>query len=412
MGSLSLQSPVGRLVLADRAGALVRLAWGPARAHDPTPLLSEASAQLKAYFAGRLRCFDLPLAPTGTRFQHRVWAAMARIPYGETATYGELARTVDTAARAIGGACGANPIPIILPCHRVLATGGGLGGYSGAGGTETKVGLLALEARCRRHPGRHRVVTAAAARDRLAERHTPQERPREVVMPDVTIAAADGGSFSAYLANPATGTGGGILVIQEIFGVNQVMRGIADGLAAQGYFALCPDIFWRQEPGIQLTDRTDEDWARAFALFNGFDEAKGIEDLKASLAYLRALPGCNTKVGTVGYCLGGRLAYLMAARSDAACNVSYYGVGIENNLVEAANVTAPTLLHIAALDKFVPAEAQDKVRAAFSAHPHVAVHTYANADHAFARTGGKEYDQAAAELANARSADCFAAHLV
>jgi len=133
-------------------------------------------------------------------------------------------------------------------------------------------------------------------------------------MPDIAIKAADGGTFSAYLAEPKSGRGAGVLVIQEIFGVNRVMRQITDDLATQGYFALCPDIFWRKEPGVQLTDQTDAEWARAFEFFKGFDEVKGVSDLKVSLAHLRGIKGCTGKAGTVGYCLGGRLVYLMAAR--------------------------------------------------------------------------------------------------
>ena len=230
-------------------------------------------------------------------------------------------------------------------------------------------------------------------------------------MPDITIPAGDGGSFSAYLAEPASGAGAGILVIQEIFGVNAVMRGITDAFAAQGYFAICPDIFWRQEPGIQITDQTDEEWARAFELFQGFDQDLGLADLKATMAHLRGLPGCTGKVGTSGYCLGGRMVYLMAARSDADCNVSFYGVGLENNLDEAANITKPTMLHIAELDKFVPPEAQDAIRAGLSSHAQITVHTYAGVDHAFARTNGQTYDRAAADLANDRTAAFFKEHL-
>ncbi|MGE0281614.1 MAG: dienelactone hydrolase family protein [Rhizobiaceae bacterium] len=230
-------------------------------------------------------------------------------------------------------------------------------------------------------------------------------------MPDIAIKAADGGSFSAYLAQPKSGKGAGVLVIQEIFGVNKVMRQISDELATQGYFALCPDIFWRQEPGVQLTDQTDAEWARAFEFFKGFDETKGISDLKASLAHLRGIQGCTGKAGTVGYCLGGRLVYLMAARSDADCNVSFYGVGIENNLDEARSIKKPTILHIAEKDSYVPPEAQAKIRAALQGHPHVTIHSYPGQEHAFARVGGKHYDKASANLANKRSVEFFRKHL-
>ncbi len=227
-------------------------------------------------------------------------------------------------------------------------------------------------------------------------------------MPDITIAARDGGSFSAYLAGDS---GPGILICQEIFGVNQVMRDLADGLAAQGYMALCPDLFWRQEPGIQLTDQTDAEWARAFELYKGFDEAKGVDDLIASLAHLRGLDGCTAKVGTVGYCLGGKLAYLMATRSDADCNVGYYGVGIQDAVEEAVNIAKPLLLHIAEEDEFVPKDAQQKVHAALDGNALVTIHDYAGLDHAFARIGGAHYDKEQADIANGRTAEFFKQNL-
>jgi carboxymethylenebutenolidase len=118
-------------------------------------------------------------------------------------------------------------------------------------------------------------------------------------MPDITINCPDG-RFSAYLAAPSSGTGAGILVIQEIFGVNKDMRDHCDQLAAEGYFALCPDIFWRQEPGVQITDQSEEEWAKAFELYQGFDVDKGVEDLKTSLAHLRGVDGCTGKASTNG----------------------------------------------------------------------------------------------------------------
>jgi carboxymethylenebutenolidase len=223
-------------------------------------------------------------------------------------------------------------------------------------------------------------------------------------MPDITIQSRDGGSFSAYLALPSGGRGPGLLLIQEIFGVNKVMRDLADDYAQQGYMVVCPDLFWRQEPGIQITDKTEAEWAKAFELFKGFDVAKGVEDLIATLAHLRKLPGATGKAGTVGYCLGGKLAFLMAARSDADCSVSYYGVGIEELLDEAPKIKRPLLMHIAEKDRFVPAVAQTKIKERLSQNPNVMMHTYPGQDHAFARVGGEHYNKQAAELANTRTA--------
>jgi carboxymethylenebutenolidase len=229
---------------------------------------------------------------------------------------------------------------------------------------------------------------------------------------EITIQASDGsGSFMAYLAEPTSGKGAGILVIQEIFGVNQVMREICENLAAQGYFALCPDLFWRQEAGVNITDKSQAEWDKAFKLFNGFDLDKGIDDLKASLAVLRKLPGCTGKAGTVGYCLGGRLAYLMACRSDVDAAVGYYGVALTDHLSEIGNIRKPLMMHMANKDKFVPKEAQDQIRAAFQKQPLITLHEYPDCDHAFARVGGEHFDKNAADLANQRTAEFFGKHL-
>jgi methylated-DNA-[protein]-cysteine S-methyltransferase len=144
---LSLESPVGWLTLYASDAALIEISWAKSRHPLPSSLLREAARQLSAYFKGRLREFDLPLEAEGTEHERAVWREMRQIPYGETATYGALAAAIGSAPRAIGRACGANPIPIVIPCHRVTASGGALGGYSGAGGLATKKFLLALEAR-------------------------------------------------------------------------------------------------------------------------------------------------------------------------------------------------------------------------------------------------------------------------
>jgi len=221
-------------------------------------------------------------------------------------------------------------------------------------------------------------------------------------MPDITIDGPDG-SFGAYLAVPATTPAPGLVVAQEIFGVNQVMRDICDWLAGEGYAACCPDIFWRIEPGIQITDQSEAEWQRAFELFGLFDVDKGVDDLKTTLAHLRGRPDCTGKAGSIGYCLGGKLAFLMGTRTDADCNVSYYGVGLDELLGEAGNITKPLLMHVASQDQFLPPEAQEKIKAGLAGHPQVVLHVYDGQDHAFARVGGEHYDAAAAELANGRS---------
>ena len=140
-------SPVGPLSIEEEDGVLVRVRWKKARSETPTPLLEEAARQVRAYFARELREFDLPLNPEGSAFEQQVWEAMQRIPYGQTRSYGEIAHDTHGMPQEVGEACGSNPLPIIIPCHRVLAGGGKLGGYSGKGGLETKTALLVLEGR-------------------------------------------------------------------------------------------------------------------------------------------------------------------------------------------------------------------------------------------------------------------------
>jgi len=222
-------------------------------------------------------------------------------------------------------------------------------------------------------------------------------------MPDIQIPAADGGLFSAYVAVPAKTPAPGILLAQEIFGVNKVMRTIADTFAQKGFVAMCPDLFWRQEPGIQITDGSEAEWQKAFQLFQGFNVDKGIDDLKSALAAFRKRPECNGKVAAVGYCLGGSLAYLMATRSDVDCAVAYYGVSIHQALGEASNIKKPLMVHIAENDKFVNKEAQDQIKAGLGKNPLVTIHTYPGQDHAFARVGGQSYVPDAAATANQRT---------
>jgi carboxymethylenebutenolidase len=229
-------------------------------------------------------------------------------------------------------------------------------------------------------------------------------------MPEIEIAAADGsGRFGAYLAMPKTTPAGAVVMIQEIFGVNDAMRQLSDWVADMGFIAVSPDLFWRQEPGVTLDpDAGQAQWDRAFALMNGMDQDKAVEDLKATVAHARGLPGSNGKAATMGFCLGGRLSYMMAARSDADANISYYGVGIEGLLGEAGGIKAPLILHIAERDKFVPPEAQAKILSGLSGHGQVAVHVYPGVDHAFARMGGHSWDARAATIANGRSAELLA----
>lgn len=228
-------------------------------------------------------------------------------------------------------------------------------------------------------------------------------------MPEVQITAKDGGKFSAYVALPETQPAPAIVVIQEIFGINQNMRAICDKYAAKGYVAIAPDLFWRLEPNVQLTDKTEEEWAKAFDLMGRFDINKGVDDIQATITAIRNQGSCNGKVGAIGFCLGGKLAYLTATRTDAQAAVGYYGVQIDQMLDEAENISEPLMLHIAEEDKFVDKEAQAKIIEGLKNNAHVTLHSYAGVNHAFTRIGGEHYDEASAKLAHERT-DAFLAN--
>lgn len=226
----------------------------------------------------------------------------------------------------------------------------------------------------------------------------------------ISIKTEDG-EFSAYVARPKASPAPAVIVIQEIFGVNKVMRDITDGLAAQGYLAVCPDLFWRIEPGIDITDQSEAEWKKAFELFNAFDVDAGVKDIDAVIDHLQADPACTGKVGAVGFCLGGLLAYLTAARTDIDASVSYYPVGLENRIGEADKLAQPLLIHIAEQDSFSSDTAREVILQGLKNHAQVEIHVYEGRDHAFAREGGEHYNEADAKLANGRTISFFQKHL-
>ncbi len=227
-----------------------------------------------------------------------------------------------------------------------------------------------------------------------------------------TIKTADG-EFSAYVTKPdGAGPWPAVVVIQEIFGVNQVMRDTSDRLAQEnGCLCICPDLFWRIEPGIDITDHSEAEWKKAFGYYNAFDVDKGVDDIGATVAAVRQSPECNGKVGAVGFCLGGLLAYLTATRTDVDASVAYYGVGLENHLGEAEKLANPILLHLAEEDGFVSKDAQERIKAGLKNHPCVTLYTYPGRDHAFARVGGQNYDAKDAAEANGRTSAFFKRNL-
>ena len=226
----------------------------------------------------------------------------------------------------------------------------------------------------------------------------------------ISIKTEDG-EFSAYVARPKASPAPAVIVIQEIFGVNKVMRDITDGLAAQGYLAVCPDLFWRIEPGIDITDQSEAEWKKAFELFNAFDVDAGVKDIDAVIDHLQADSACTGKVAAVGFCLGGLLAYLTAARTDIDASVSYYPVGLENRIGEADKLAQPLLIHIAEKDSFSSDTAREVILQGLKNHAQVEIHVYEGRDHAFAREGGEHYNEADAKLANGRTISFFQKNL-
>jgi carboxymethylenebutenolidase len=229
---------------------------------------------------------------------------------------------------------------------------------------------------------------------------------------DVSVRAANGAEFTAFLTVPTersrAARAPAVLVLQEIFGVNAFVRGACERLAAADFIAIAPDLFWRQEAGVQLSE---SDLERALRLMAGLDQEEAISDCSDAIAYVRALPNCSGHIGVVGYCLGGKLAYLMAARSKVAAAVSYYGVGIEGVLGEAKAITAPLLLHIGAEDALCPPSAQAAIQGALKGIPGVILDTHAGVGHAFARHGGATYVPQAAERADASTLAFLRQHL-
>jgi carboxymethylenebutenolidase len=228
----------------------------------------------------------------------------------------------------------------------------------------------------------------------------------------IQIDALDGsGSFDAYVAEPSGTPRAAIVVIQEIFGVNPGIRARCDRWAESGYLAVAPDLFWRIEPGVELDPDVPEQFQQALGLMNKFDQAQGVADIEATIKAARARLGEGGKVGVVGYCLGGRLAFMCATRTDSDASVGYYGVGIDNLLGEKHAIAHPVLLHIAGADHFVTPDIQAKMHEGLDDHPKVTLCDYPGEDHGFATESGKRRSEEAAQLADKRTADFFAEHL-
>jgi carboxymethylenebutenolidase len=243
------------------------------------------------------------------------------------------------------------------------------------------------------------------SRSRLASR-------KETNMATITIDTLDGSArFDAYMAEPERPPQAAILVIQEIFGVNEGIRRKCDHLAGLGYLAVAPDLFWRLQPGVELNPDIPDQFQEALGLMGRFDQDLGIADIEAAIRAARARLPEGGKVGCVGYCLGGRLAFMTSSRTDVDASVGYYGVMLDGLLGEKHAIAKPLLLHIAGDDHFVPAEVQQKIHEALDDHPRVTLHDYPGEDHGFAAEMGKRRSEEAAQLADRRTEGFFAEHL-
>lgn len=229
-------------------------------------------------------------------------------------------------------------------------------------------------------------------------------------MSSIRIASADGEQFAAYLARPAATPAPGIVLLQEVYGVNRFMRAIADHWARQGFLVAVPALFWRLGD-IELDPETPGHREQALETRKGLDDDAAVADTLAAVHHLRAMDACTGKVATMGYCLGGLLAYLTAVRGDADANVSYYGVGIEQHLDEAAKLDTPLLLHIGETDPYTPEAVRRQTDAALAKRPNVAIHVYPGTGHAFAREGATADVPAMRELANVRTLRFLREHL-
>ncbi|HZG09844.1 MAG TPA: dienelactone hydrolase family protein [Allosphingosinicella sp.] len=218
-------------------------------------------------------------------------------------------------------------------------------------------------------------------------------------------------SFGAYLAEPSGAPRAAVVVIQEIFGVNECIRRKCERWAEQGYLAIAPDLFWRLQPNVELDPDVEPEFREALDLMGRLDQNQGIQDIEATIRAARARLREGGKVGCVGYCLGGRLAYMTAARTDVDASVGYYAVGLDSILHEKNAISRPLLLHIAGADGFVSPDVQAQMHAELDPHPRVTLFDYPGEDHGFAAEMGKRRSEEAAQRADERTAAFFAEFL-
>lgn len=226
----------------------------------------------------------------------------------------------------------------------------------------------------------------------------------------IDVATGDG-KFRAYCAKPAAKTAPAVVVLQEIFGINADLQATCEWLAKQGFIAVCPDLFWRMEPGVSMSKLDDAEWQKGFQLYQRFDRELGVADIGATLDVARKIAGGSGNVGVMGFCLGGLMTFLTAARQSPDAAVEYYGGETDKYVSEASRIRCPTLIHLAEADEYMPPEAQRKIIDGTKPNSRINVHTYPGCKHAFARHNGTHYNAAAADLANSRTVEFFKKHL-
>ncbi len=224
-------------------------------------------------------------------------------------------------------------------------------------------------------------------------------------MGDRITIEGQGGTFNAYIARPKIMPAATVVVLQELFGVNADIRKTCDELAEQGFVAVAPDLFWRQEPGVDLSVTSEADWQHGLRLYQAYDRDAGVRDIKATLNAVAKLPECTGKIAVQGYCLGALMTFLTAVRGQVNAAVAYHGADTEKYLGEVQNLHAPLLMHLGEEDEFISKAAQAQIKAALASKENATVFSYPGQRHAFARHNGTHYNAAAAALANGRTSE-------
>ena len=219
------------------------------------------------------------------------------------------------------------------------------------------------------------------------------------------------GAFGAYVARPAVFPAPAVVVLHEVFGVNADIRKTCDELAGEGFIAVAPGLFWRQEPGVDLGVTSEPDWQHGLRLYQAYDRDAGVGDIRDTLDVVARLPDCTGKLAVQGYCFGALMTFLTAVRCHVDVAVDYHGADTEKYLGEVDNLSAPLLMHLGEEDEFISKAAQAHIKAALADKPNAIVYSYPGQRHAFARHKGAHYDPAAAALANGRTAEFLHRHL-